>query len=130
MDSNLDIKISKDRTPMESLVLLLVILGLSDRQLVFEEQTKIQSIITKYFPEHSEKRYEILLKEAIKDVLNMEFTTITILLEKVAKELKSHFSNQEKLSSVYNEINELLEVDGIVYTNERKLLEQIDSIWN
>ena len=40
MNTDYNIEISKERTPMESLILLLVILGLSDRQLVFEEQTK------------------------------------------------------------------------------------------
>ena len=55
MNTDYNIENSKERTPMESLILLLVILGLSDRQLVFEEQTKIQAIVTNHFPEHSEQ---------------------------------------------------------------------------
>ena len=56
MNTDYNIEISKERTPMESLILLLFILGLSDRQLVFEEQTRIQAIVTNHFPEHSEQK--------------------------------------------------------------------------
>ena len=123
-------EISKERTPMESLILLLVILGLSDRQLVFEEQTKIQSIIKNHFPEHSEKRYQELLQSTILTIKNLDFNSQTELLTIVSVELKTFYSGKETLPIIFSELKELLEADGIVYSFEAQLLEMINKIWN
>jgi len=121
---------SQNRTPMESLILLLVILGLSDRQLVYEEETKINSIIKIHFPDHSEKRYNDLLLSAIHFVKNLNFKSQIDLLTTVAKEVKNYYSDKGTLPEIYNELNELLEADGIVYSFEAQLLELINKIWN
>ena len=123
-------EISKERTPMESLILLLVILGLSDRQLVFEEQTKIQSIIKNHFPEHSEKRYQELLQSTILTIKNLDFNSQSELLTIVSVELKTFYSGKETLPIIFSELRELLEADGIVYSFEAQLLEMINKIWN
>ena len=123
-------EISKERTPMESLILLLVILGFSDRQLVFEEQTKIQSIIKNHFPEHSEKRYQELLQSTILTIKNLDFNSQTELLTIVSVELKTFYSGKETLPIIFSELKELLEADGIVYSFEAQLLEMINKIWN
>ena len=123
-------EISKERTPMESLILLLVILGLSDRQLVFEEQTKIQSIIKNHFPEHSEKRYQELLQSTILTIKNLDFNSQSELLTIVSVELKTFYSGKETLPIIFSELKELLEADGIVYSFEAQLLEMINKIWN
>ena len=123
-------EISKERTPMESFIILLVILGLSDRQLVFEEQTKIQSIIKNHFPEHSEKRYQELLQSTILTIKNLDFNSQTELLTIVSVELKTFYSGKETLPIIFSELKELLEADGIVYSFEAQLLEMINKIWN
>ena len=123
-------EISKERTPMESFIILLVILGLSDRQLVFEEQTKIQSIIKNHFPEHSEKRYQELLQSTILTIKNLDFNSQTELLTTVSVELKTFYSGKETLPIIFSELRELLEADGIVYSFEAQLLEMINKIWN
>ena len=123
-------EISKERTPMESFIILLVILGLSDRQLVFEEQTKIQSIIKNHFPEHSEKRYQELLQSTILTIKNLDFNSQTELLIIVSVELKTFYSGKETLPIIFSELKELLEADGIVYSFEAQLLEMINKIWN
>ena len=123
-------EISKERTPMESLILLLVILGLSDRQLVFEEQTKIQSIIKNHFPEHSEKRYQELLQSTISTLKSLDFNSQTEFLTIVSVELKTFYSGKETLPIIFSELKELLEADGIVYSFEAQLLEMINKIWN
>jgi hypothetical protein len=130
MNNFLNTEFSKKRTPMESLILLLVTLGLSDRQLVFEEQTKIQSIITNHFPEHSEQRYEGLLQSAITTVKNLDFNSQTNLLKTVSEELKNHYSDKSVLSNIFTDLQELLEADGIVYSFEAQLLELINKIWS
>jgi len=121
---------SQNRTPMESLILLLVVLGLSDRQLVYEEKTKINSIIKNRFPDHSEKRFNDLLLSAIHFVKNLNFKSQIDLLTTVAKEVKNYYSDKGTLPEIYNELNELLEADGIVYSFEAQLLELINKIWN
>ena len=123
-------EISKERTPMESFIILLVILGLSDRQLVFEEQTKIQSIIKNHFPEHSEKRYQELLQSTILTIKNLDFNSQTELLTIVSVELKTFYSGKGTLPIIFSELKELLEADGIVYSFEAQLLEMINKIWN
>jgi len=130
MNTDYNIEISKERTPMESLILLLVILGLSDRQLVFEEQTKIQAIITNHFPEHSEQRYQELLQSTISTIKNLDFNSQTELLKTVSAELKTYYSGKETLQIIFSELKELLEADGIVYSFEAQLLEIINKIWN
>lgn len=130
MNKEFNTEISNKRTPMESLILLLVTLGLSDRQLVFEEQTKIQSIITHHFPEHSEQRYKKLLQSAISHVKNLDFNSQTNLLKTVSEEIKLYYSEKGTLSIIYKELQELLEADGIVYSFEAQLLELINKIWN
>ena len=130
MNTDYNIENSKERTPMESLILLLVILGLSDRQLVFEEQTKIQAIITNHFPEHSEQRYQELLQSTISTIKNMDFNSQTELLKTVSVELKTFYSNKGTLPIIFSELKELLEADGIVYSFEAQLLEMINKIWN
>ena len=130
MDKDFNTEISKERTPMESLILLLVILGLSDRQLVFEEQTKIQSIITNHFPEHSEQRYQELLQSTISNIKNLDFKSQTKLLKTVSAELKTFYSDKGTLPIIFSEMKELLEADGIVYSFEAQLLELINKIWN
>ena len=123
-------EISKERTPMESFIILLVILGLSDRQLVFEEQTKIQSIIKNHFPEHSEKRYQELLQSTISTIKSLDFNSQTELLTIVSVELKTFYSGKGTLPIIFSELKELLEADGIVYSFEAQLLEMINKIWN
>jgi hypothetical protein len=130
MNTDYNIEISKERTPMESLILLLVILGLSDRQLVFEEQTKIQAIITNHFPEHSEQRYQELLQSTISTIKNLDFNSQTALLKTVSVEIKTYYSGKETLPIIFSELKELLEADGIVYSFEAQLLEMINKIWN
>jgi len=130
MNTDYNIEISKERTPMESLILLLVILGLSDRQLVFEEQTKIHAIITNHFPEHSEQRYQKLLQSTILTIKNLDFNSQTELLKTVSAELKTYYSGKETLPIIFSELKELLEADGIVYSFEAQLLEMINEIWN
>ncbi|HJM47862.1 MAG TPA: hypothetical protein QGH56_08615 [Candidatus Marinimicrobia bacterium] len=130
MNTDYNIEISKERTPMESLILLLVILGLSDRQLVFEEQTKIQAIITNHFPEHSEQRYQELLQSTISTIKNLDFNSQTELLKTVSVEIKTYYSGKETLPIIFSELKELLEADGIVYSFEAQLLEMINKIWN
>jgi hypothetical protein len=121
---------SQNRTPMESLILLLVVLGLSDRQLVYEEKTKINSIIKNRFPDHSEKRYNDLLLSAIHFVKNLNFNSQIDLLNTVANEVKIYYSDKGSLPEIYAELNELLEADGIVYSFEAQLFELINKIWN
>ena len=123
-------EISNNRTPMESLILLLVTLGLSDRQLVFEEQKKIQSIITKHFPKHLETRYEELLQNAILNVKSMDFKSQTDLLKTVSRELKVYYTDKKTLAIIFADLKELLEADGIVYSFEAQLLEVVNKIWN
>ena len=130
MNTDYNMEISKERTPMESLILLLVILGFSDRQLVFEEQTKIQSIIKNHFPEHSEKRYQELLQSTILTIKNLDFNSQSELLTIVSVELKTFYSGKETLPIIFSELKELLEEDGIVYSFEAQLLEMINKIWN
>ena len=130
MNTDYNIENSKERTPMESLILLLVILGLSDRQLVFEEQTKIQAIVTNHFPEHSEQRYQKLLQSTISTIKNLDFNSQTELLKTVSAELKTYYSGKETLPIIFSELKELLEADGIVYSFEAQLLEMINKIWN
>ena len=130
MNTDYNMEISKERTPMESLILLLVILGLSDRQLVFEEQTKIQAIITNHFPEHSEQRYQELLQSTISIIKNLDFNSQTDLLKTVSAELKTYYPDKGTLSIIFSELEELLEADGIVYSFEAQLLELINKIWN
>lgn len=130
MNTDYNIENSKERTPMESLILLLVILGLSDRQLVFEEQTKIQAIVTNHFPEHSEQRYQKLLQSTILTIKNLDFNSQTELLKTVSAELKIYYSGKETLPLIFSELKELLEADGIVYSFEAQLLEMINKIWN
>ena len=130
MNTDYNVEISKERTPMESLILLLVILGLSDRQLVFEEQTKIQAIITNHFPEHSEQRYQELLQSTISTIKNLDFNSQTELLKTVSVEIKTYYSGKETLPIIFSELKELLEADGIVYSFEAQLLEMINKIWN
>ena len=130
MNKNLNEKISQERTPMESLFMLLIILGLSDRQLVFEEQTKIQAIITNHFPEHSEQRYQELLQSTISTIKNLDFNSQTELLKTVSVEIKTYYSGKETLPIIFSELKELLEADGIVYSFEAQLLEMINKIWN
>ena len=108
MNKDLHMEISKNRTPMESLILLLVTLGLSDRQLVFEEQKKIQSIIAKHFPDHLEIRYEELLQNAILNVKSMDFTSQTGLLKTVSRELKIYYTDKKTLAIIFTELKELL----------------------
>ena len=130
MNKYLNEEISQERTPMESLFMLLIILGLSDRQLVFEEQTKIQAIITNHFPEHSEQRYQELLQSTISTIKNMDFNSQTELLKTVSVELKTFYSDKGTLQIIFSELKELLEADGIVYSFEAQLLEMINKIWN
>jgi len=130
MNTDYNIENSKERTPMESLILLLVILGLSDRQLVFEEQTKIQAIVTNHFPEHSEQRYQELLQSTISTIKNLDFNSQTELLKTVSAELKTYYSGKETLPIIFSELKELLEADGIVYSFEAQLLGMINEIWN
>ena len=130
MNKYLNEEISQERTPMESLFMLLIILGLSDRQLVFEEQTKIQAIITNHFPEHSEQRYQELLQSTISTIKNLDFNSQTELLTIVSVELKTFYSGKETLPIIFSELKELLEADGIVYSFEAQLLEMINKIWN
>ena len=130
MNTDYNIENSKERTPMESLILLLVILGLSDRQLVFEEQTKIQAIVTNHFPEHSEQRYQELLQSTISTIKNLDFNSQTELLKTVSVEIKTYYSGKETLPIIFSELKELLEADGIVYSFEAQLLEMINKIWN
>ena len=130
MDKDFNREISKERTPMESLILLLVILGLSDRQLVFEEQTKIQSIITNHFPEHSEQRYQELLQSTISNIKNLDFKSQTKLLKTVSAELKTFYFDKGTLPIIFSEMKELLEADGIVYSFETQFLELINKIWD
>ena len=130
MNTDYNIENSKERTPMESLILLLVILGLSDRQLVFEEQTKIQAIVTNHFPEHSEQRYQELLQSTISTIKNLDFNSQTELLKTVSVELKTFYSDKGTLPIIFSELKELLEADGIVYSFEAQLLEMINKIWN
>jgi len=130
MNKYLNEEISQERTPMESLFMLLIILGLSDRQLVFEEQTKIQAIITNHFPEHSEQRYQELLQSTISTIKNLDFNSQTELLKTVSVEIKTYYSGKETLPIIFSELKELLEADGIVYSFEAQLLEMINKIWN
>ena len=130
MNTDYSTEISKERTPMESFIILLVILGLSDRQLVFEEQIKIQSIIKNHFPEHSEKRYHQLLQSTILTIKNLDFNSQSELLTIVSVELKTFYSGKETLPIIFSELKELLEADGIVYSFEAQLLEMINKIWN
>ena len=130
MNTDYNVEISKERTPMESLILLLVILCLSDRQLVFKEQTKIQAIITNHFPEHSEQRYQELLQSTISTIKNLDFNSQTELLKTVSVEIKTYYSGKETLPIIFSELKELLEADGIVYSFEAQLLEMINKIWN
>ena len=123
-------EISSNRTPMESLIRLLVTLGLSDRQLVFEEQKKIESIITKHFPKHLETRYEELLQNAILNVKSMDFKSQTDLLKTVSRELKIYYTDKKTLAIIFTDLKELLEADGIVYSFEAQLLEVVNKIWN
>ena len=123
-------EISNNRTPMESLILLLVTLGLSDRQLVFEEQKKIQSIITKHFPKHLETRYEELLQNAILNLKSMDFKSQTDLLKTVSRELKIYYTDKKTLAIIFDDLKELLEADGIVYSFEAQLLEVVNKLWN
>ena len=119
-----------ERTPMESLILLLVILGLSDRQLVYEEQIKIKSIISHHFPNHSQQRYEELLQTNIENVKNIDLKSQMELLDIVSEELKVHYSGTDILPTIYTELQELLEADGIVYSFEAQLLELVNKVWN
>ena len=112
MNKYLNEEISQERTPIESLFMLLIILGLSDRQLVFEEQTKIQAIITNHFPEHSEQRYQELLQSTISTIKNLDFNSQTELLKTVSIELKTFYSDKGTLQIIFSELKELLEADG------------------
>ena len=130
MTQNFISKNPVERTPMESHILLLVILGLSDRQLVYEEQIKIKSIISHHFPNHSQKRYEELLQTNIENVENIDLNSQTELLNNVSEELKVHYSGTDILPTIYTELQELLEADGIVYSFEAQLLELVNKVWN
>ena len=72
MTQDFNLENHTEHTPMESLILLLVILGLSDRQLVYEEQIIIKSIISHHFPNHSKQRYEELLQRYIEEVKKID----------------------------------------------------------
>ena len=129
MNTDYSTEISKERTPMESLILLLVILGLSDRQLVFVEREKMDSIISKYFPDHLAARYQKLLQSSISAIQELDNLSCSEYLNILSNELKLFYSETDRLHILFEDLKGLLEADGIIYSSESEMLNIIRTSW-
>lgn len=113
-------------TPLEAVTHLFTCLQLADGRMDFEEREAWADAITELFPDHSEVRAVDFMQDASRTILMMDSFGRRNYAIGLCSIIKTHFSEDDLQNKFGPRIAALVEADGMVFSSEKEMVEDIE----